>query len=194
MATAPAAVDLNLVLESLRSQLTLRTNELLNCRASFLTVEARLAASESSKTDIERQNKEMLEIHGKLSKERESALLAELALRDTEILRLRDLVAQSVETSLQVERECEEKLKAKTNQLNAMRSRCDDIADNFAEMLQALLTKMQKVVPLVVATTAAEGGGGGGAAKDGEGIGEGLQVASAQLLVNMSREVENLKQ
>lgn len=183
---APAS-DLNLILDSLRAQLTLRTNELLDSRGEVSRLSAQLSASTMQIDQNESQFRALIEAQTKLAKERETGMLAELAARDAEISRLRNQIAQTLENSLQVERECEEKLRAQSLRLNAMRSRCDDIADNFGEMLQALLTRMQKVVPLVEATTS-----GDLKKAAGQEIGEGLQVASSELIAKMTVEAEKL--
>lgn len=143
------AQDVTLALDTLRAQLTRRTEEVMDLQAANGRLEAKVRQLEATLRESERQTKEMLETNTRMSKEREAMLQGELTARDAEVARLKNVVAQTQEASAEVERECEAQVKAKAAQLNAMRSRCDDIVDNFAEMLQGLSHRMQKAIPLV---------------------------------------------
>ncbi len=157
----------------------------MDLQAANGRLEERVRQLEGALRDGERQSKEMLETNVRMSKERESALQGELTARDAEVARLKNAVAQAEEASMAVELECEAKVKAKAAQLNAMRSRCDDIVDNFADMLQALSNRMQKAIPLVaVVPSSGEQGGD-----------VGLSVkSSAQILSDVAQLAQDVAQ
>ena len=155
------AMDPSILADTLRTQLSLRTDAILGVKgeleAALRRVEqlsAALAESESSARDVAEEG-------ARRAKEREDSLNERIRALEAEGARLRGLNAAAVENVLEQERQFELRLKAKGAECAALRSRMDDLAAEFGEMLQALQQKMQERVRLVEPTAeGAEGGEG----------------------------------
>ena len=123
----------------------------------------RVAQLTTALADSEASARDVAEEGARRAKEREDSLNAQIGALEAEVERLRQLNAAAVENVLEQARGYEAKLKAKGAECAALKSRMDDLAAEFGDMLQSLQQKMQERVRLV--EPAAEGADGSGEAQ-----------------------------
>ena len=156
-------VDPVVLADTLRAQLSLRTDEILASKGEAEGLRARVAQLTAALADSEASARDVAEEGARRGKTREDTLNAQIAALEAEVERLRQLNAAAVENVLEQARGYEAKLKAKGAECAALKSRMDDLAAEFGDMLQALQQKMQERVRLV--EPAAEGAEGSGEAQ-----------------------------
>ena len=156
-------VDPVVLADTLRAQLSLRTDEILVSKGEAEGLRLRVAQLTTALADSEASARDVAEEGARRAKEREDSLNERIRALEAEGARLRGLNAAAVENVLEQERQFELRLKAKGAECAALRSRMDDLAAEFGEMLQALQQKMQERVRLV--EPAAEGAEGSGEAQ-----------------------------
>jgi hypothetical protein len=93
--------------------------------------------------------KEIAETGSRMAKEREAFLQAELTKKDAEIARLGEALAVASERVMEVQRESDAALRAKAQQLAALRSRMDDITDKFNDDLGELKRRLDTKLSLL---------------------------------------------
>jgi chromosome segregation ATPase len=158
---APAAADPALEAGVLRAQLSLRTDEVLGAKGELEALRRRVAELDAALADSESSARDVAEEGARRAKEREDSLNGQVRALEAEVERLKQLNAAAVENVLEQARAYEAKLKAKGAECAALKSRMDDLAAEFADLLQALQLKMQERVRLVESSTeGAEGGEG----------------------------------
>jgi hypothetical protein len=135
--------------DMLQTQLARRTDELLAARADAAALSARAAALQAALEDAERSGKEIAETGSRMAKEREAFLQAELTKKDAEIARLGEALAVASERVMEVQRESDAALRAKAQQLAALRSRMDDITDKFNDDLVELKRRLDTKLSLL---------------------------------------------
>jgi regulator of replication initiation timing len=153
-AGAPPAPDPSLAAGVLRAQLSQRTDEILGAKLENEALRRRVAELSAALADSESSGRDVAEEGARRAKEREDSLGEQVRSLEAEVARLRALNAEAVENVLDQARAYEAKLKAKGAECAALRSRIDDLAAEFGDMLQALQQKMQERVRLVEPTGA----------------------------------------
>ena len=161
--SAAPAIDPAFLVDTLKSQLSLRTDEVLASKADNSSLLRRVEELTLALQESESSARDVAEEAARRAKEREASLQAQVRGLDAEVEKLRGQVALATEHVLETQRAYEAKLKAKGLECAALRSRMDDLAAEFGDMLQALLLKMQERVRLVEPSV--EGGGGGDSAE-----------------------------
>lgn len=183
-ASAAPAPDPALLIDHLRAQLTQRADEVLASRGEAQALTARVAALQGALADSEASGREVAEMGSRLAKEREAFLQAELAARDAELARLREALVLATERVMEVQRESEAALRAKAQQLSALRSRMDDITDKFNDDLSDLKRRLDTRLGLLNAEV--EEGGSGNGRGSAQGSGEGGGMGQAGMLAAMA--------
>ena len=128
----------------LRAQLSVRTDEVLATKAELGPLRRRIAALEGALADREASARDVMEEAARRAKEREAALQAQVHALEQDAARMRGQVALATEHVLETQRDAELRLRDKDLENAALRSRMDDIAAEFSEMLHALLQKLQE--------------------------------------------------
>ena len=185
-ASAAPAPDPALIIDHLRAQLTQRADELLASRGEAQALAARVAALQGALAASEASGRVVAEMGSRRAKEREAFLQAELAARDAELARLREALVLATERVMEVQRESEAALRAKAQQLSALRSRMDDITDKFNDDLSELKRRLDTRLGLLNAEV--EEGGRGSAPGSGEGGGMG-QAGMLAAMAAMQKEI-----
>jgi len=181
-ATAPAGPDLNLVIDMLKAQLTQRADGLLASRSEAQTLAQRAEELQAALDEAQKSGRDVAEMGSRLAKEREAFLQAELTRRDEEVARLQEALALATERVMEVQKESEAALRAKNAQISALRSRMDDITDQFNDNMQELKRRLDTKLHLLNSEVD-ESGGLAGTTEEG-----GVTVAGqAGLLAAMAK-------
>ncbi len=139
----PPGAPPELIIDTLRTQLTQRANELLEAQGEAQELSKRVAALKAALDDSEKSGRDAAAMGAKLAKEREAFLQEELTKRDEELARTKESLAVATERVMEVQRESEAAIKAKNAQIAALKSKMDDITDKFNEDLQELKRRLE---------------------------------------------------
>jgi chromosome segregation protein len=148
-ATAAPALDQGQLIDTLKSQLAARTDQLMAAEAAAEAAEARAAALERALADSGLGARAASEESARRAKEREAILQAELAASAAECSKLRAAHAAAKALTEEVRLSGEQECRARASECSALRSRMNDLAAEFELMLQALVAKLQERVELV---------------------------------------------
>lgn len=159
--SAPPApnVDHLQVISSLREQLSRRTDEVLESKGAVGLLERRIAELTLALQDSEAGARDIAAEAARRAKEREDSLQASVHALEAEAERLRAQLALATEAAIDTQRAHEAVVRAKNDEYAALRSRTDDLAAEFGDMLHTLTLKLQERARLV--EPAAEGSGEG---------------------------------
>ena len=151
--------DLSQAVNSLREQLSRRTDEVLESKSAVSALQQRIAELALALQDSEAGARDIAAEAARRAKEREDSLQASVHALEAEAEKLRGQLALATEAALDTQRAHEAVVKAKNDEYAALRSRMDDLVAEFGDMLHTLTLKLQERARLV--EPASEGSGEG---------------------------------